>query len=84
MIKVTKFGDGEVALNAELIETIEATPDTVISLTSGKKVMVKEPVDEIVRRVIEYKRTILARVENISAGGEQGGSQQAADECGGR
>jgi len=79
MIKVTKFSGVEVALNAELIETIEATPDTVITLTNGKKLMVKEPVDEIVERVIAYKRRVLWRVEGAAAE-EEDGSQRAVIE----
>lgn len=60
MIKVTRFKshDHDMVLNAELIETIEETPDTVITLTTGKKLIVEESVDEIVRRVMEYKRAL--------------------------
>lgn len=55
MIKVTRLDHSELVVNAELIETIEATPDTVITLTSGKKLVVSEDVEEIVRRVLEYR-----------------------------
>lgn len=62
MIKLTKFQskdvDGEFILNAELIETIEETPDTVITLTSGKKILVEENMRQIVNLAIDYKRTI--------------------------
>ncbi len=40
-----------------MIEFVEAIPDTIISLASGKKIMVGEPVDVVVERVIEYKRS---------------------------
>ncbi|GIV20549.1 MAG: flagellar protein FlbD [Armatimonadota bacterium] len=56
MIKVTRLNHSEIVLNAELIETVEATPDTVITLTNGKKLVVSEEVDEIIRRVMEYRR----------------------------
>lgn len=56
MIKVTRLNHSEIVLNAELIETVEATPDTVITLTNGKKLVVSEEVDEIIRRVVEYRR----------------------------
>lgn len=46
------------ALNAELIFTIEETPDTVIALTTGKKLLVTESEQEIVEKIIEYKRQI--------------------------
>lgn len=56
MIKVTRLDHSELVVNAELIETVEATPDTVITLTSGKKLVVCEDVDEIIYRVLEYRR----------------------------
>jgi flagellar protein FlbD len=55
MIKVTRLDHSELVVNAELIETVEATPDTVITLTSGKKLVVSEHVDEIIQRVMEYR-----------------------------
>lgn len=59
MIKVTRFKtQDEIILNAELIETMEETPDTVITLTSGKKLIVEETMDELVRRVMEYKKAL--------------------------
>ncbi|SEO81291.1 MULTISPECIES: flagellar FlbD family protein [Propionispora] len=60
MIRVTrlKSQDRDFILNAELIETIEATPDTVITLTNGKKLIVEETPQEIVRNVMEYRRAI--------------------------
>lgn len=63
MIKLTRFNSqtnkkGEFVLNAEIIETIEETPDTVITLLNGKKLIVDEPMDEIVRRVMKYRRAL--------------------------
>lgn len=60
MIKLTKFKaqDHEFVLNAELIETVEETPDTVITLVNGKKVLVEESMDEVVRLVIRYRQQI--------------------------
>ena len=63
MIKLTKFNSqtnkkGEFVLNAEIIETIEETPDTVITLTNGKKFIGEEPMDELVRRVMKYRRAL--------------------------
>lgn len=59
MIKLTKLKNPDrFVLNAELIETIEETPDTVISLTTGKKLIVEESVDEIVRMVMDYRRAL--------------------------
>ena len=61
MIKLTKFNSenkqkAEFVLNAEIIETIEETPDTVITLTNGKKIIVEESMEDVVRQVVKYKR----------------------------
>ena len=60
MIKLTKFKsqDHEFAGNAELIESIEETPDTVITLTTGKKMIVEEGLNEVMRKIIEFRREI--------------------------
>jgi flagellar protein FlbD len=56
MIALSRLNKEQFVLNAEYIETIEETPDTVITLTSGKKLMVKDRLDDVVKRVIEYHR----------------------------
>ncbi len=58
MITVTRLNDAPLVINTDLIEFVESIPDTIISLTSGKKVMVKESIDEIVSRVENYQRKI--------------------------
>ncbi len=55
MIFVTKMNNEVVLLNNDLIETIEETPDTVVTLTTGKKLIIKESSKEILRRIIEFK-----------------------------
>ena len=60
MIYVTRLNHTPVVLNCDLIEHIETTPDTVISLTTGQKMMVLESADEVVDRVIRYRRSIFA------------------------
>ena len=57
MIRLTRLNKNELVINAEMIEFIEAIPDTIVTLTSGKKIMVFEPVDTVVERIGEYKRT---------------------------
>ncbi|WRS26688.1 flagellar FlbD family protein [Oscillospiraceae bacterium MB08-C2-2] len=59
MIKLTKLNKKEFYLNCELIETVEATPDTVITLRNGKLYIVAESPDEIVESVLKYKKGIL-------------------------
>ncbi|HXM42089.1 MAG TPA: flagellar FlbD family protein [Bryobacteraceae bacterium] len=58
MIHLTRLSHRPLVLNADLIETIEATPDTTIGLTNGQKLVVLEPAEEIVRRVVEFRRAI--------------------------
>ena len=56
MIKLTRFDGSEVAVNAELVKFVEAAPDTIVTLTSDQKILVLENVDEVIARIIEYKR----------------------------
>lgn len=58
MIEVTKLNDKKITLNSELIESVEEVPDTSITLTTGKKIMVKESRLEVKNLVLEYKREI--------------------------
>ena len=58
MITVTRLNGQEFIINAEKIRYIEQTPDTVICCDTGEKMMVKENVQEVVRRAIEYSRLI--------------------------
>jgi len=58
MIKVTHFNGREMAINAELIQFVESTPDTVITLVNKEKILVKESVDEVIKKVINYRRSI--------------------------
>ncbi len=56
MIKVTRLNGQLIVLNADLIEFVEEIPDTIISLTTGKKIMVQENAEQIIEKVIAYKR----------------------------
>jgi flagellar protein FlbD len=56
MIHLSRLNGKPFVLNADLIKFVEATPDTVISLTTGEKIMVAEDVDTVVGRAIEYGR----------------------------
>ena len=57
MITVSRLDGSEVVVNAELIELVEAMPDTHLTLTDGKRLIVREAPEEIVARVIAYRRT---------------------------
>ena len=65
MIELTKINDVKFTVNAEIIEFVEETPDTVISLTTGKKIIVKESRQEVTDLVISYKRAIYNTVCKI-------------------
>jgi flagellar protein FlbD len=58
MIRITRFNRSTFHLNATLIETVEATPDTMITLVNGKKMMVLETVDEVLAMVESYYRKV--------------------------
>ncbi len=58
MIVLHKLNGTEFVLNERHIETIEETPDTVITLTNDKKYLVKEPADEIIEKMIEYRQRV--------------------------
>jgi len=62
VIKVKRLNDKEFVVNSELILFVESTPDTVITLTTGQKIVVIESVDDIIKKVIDYH----ARIKMIS------------------
>lgn len=61
MIQLTRINNTTLVLNADLIEHIETTPDTVISLTNGQKFVVLEPAAEVMQKAIEYQRQVRQR-----------------------
>lgn len=60
MIRVTRLNAESIILNSDLIEFVESTPDTVLRLTSGQRLMVRETPEEIVSRVVLFRRSIIA------------------------
>ena len=58
MITLTRLNGQAFVLNAEKIKFVESTPDTVVCCETGEKLMVKESLQEVMRRAIEYARTI--------------------------
>jgi len=61
MIRLTRLNQKPLVLNAELIAYVESTPDTLVTLSNGNRVHVRETVDQVVDRVIAYKARILQR-----------------------
>ncbi|OGR57693.1 MAG: flagellar protein FlbD [Elusimicrobia bacterium GWC2_51_8] len=66
MIKLKKLNGFEIIVNAELIESVEATPDTVISLATGNRFIVRDSVEEVVARVVEYKKKVYSERKVIN------------------
>ena len=60
MIWLTRLNQTTLVLNSDLIEHIDVTPDTVITLTSGQILRVRESVEEVIRRVVEFRQRIQA------------------------
>ncbi len=58
MIRLTRLNGRPFVLNAEQIKTIEETPDTMVTLLAGDQVVVRESMDEVVRRAVEYARMV--------------------------
>lgn len=58
MIRVTRLNSSPLILNSDLIEHIESTPDTVITLTTGQSLRVRESADEVVERIVTFRRAI--------------------------
>ncbi|HEY8462558.1 MAG TPA: flagellar FlbD family protein [Bacillota bacterium] len=58
MIAVKRLNGEEILINPHLIETIEATPDTVVTLTTGRRLVIKESTAEVVAKIIQYRQTI--------------------------
>ena len=66
MIQVTRLNDSVLMINVEMIQSLQATPDTVITFTNHDRLMVKEPVEEISQRIIEYQRSVNPVIGNES------------------
>ena len=58
MIVLTKLNDVEIVVNSDYIEIMQETPDTTITLTTGRKIIVKEAVDDIIDKIITYKKSL--------------------------
>jgi len=62
VIAVTRLNDKELLVNPDLIEFVEETPDTVITLTTSRKLIVKEPADVLVDRIVTYRRKVFTQL----------------------
>lgn len=58
MIKLNRLNGENIVINNDLIEMIEETPDTVLTLTTGKKILVSESVDEVIEKAAQFKNKV--------------------------
>ena len=65
MIVITRLNHTPLVVNPDLIVFIEETPDTIITLANGEKIVVQETVGEVIKRVIEFKRSIFSPLTPI-------------------
>lgn len=66
MIQLTRLNGNSMAVNSDLIKFVEQAPDTVLTLVTGEKVVVKESAAEVISRILEFRRTVLAAAANHS------------------
>ncbi len=64
MIKVTRLNDSVLMVNVDRIQSLQAIPETVITFTNNDKIMVKEPLEEVSQRIVEYQRIINANSDS--------------------
>ncbi len=65
MIEVTRLDNSKMLINVEMIQSLQETPDTVITFTTRGKLIVKEPVEEISNKIIKYQRSIHNGFSNL-------------------
>jgi len=62
MIRLTRLNNQPLIVNSDLIKSVENAPDTVLSLVTGEKIIVRETTDEVLERVIAFRRAVLANL----------------------
>jgi flagellar protein FlbD len=79
MIQLTRLNHVPLIVNADLIEHVEVTPDTVVALTNGQKFMVLETAEEVVDKVVEFRRAIMSAARcplRVQENSEHAGADQ--------
>ena len=72
MIYITRLDHNTIVVNAELIATVESTPDTIVTLSNSRQFLVRESVAEVVARVLEYRRQVNGALRVVSAAPDTG------------
>lgn len=66
MIHVSRLSGEPFGLNADLIQRVEETPDTVVTLVDGTKLLIGESLAEVIERVVEFRASVLSHIESAS------------------
>lgn len=66
MIRLTRLNNQELAVNSDLIKFIEKSPDTVLTLTTGEKIIVRENTEQVIERIIAFRRSVLSGLISLT------------------
>jgi flagellar protein FlbD len=85
MIELTRLNGSPLVINCDLIKYAEASPDTVLTLVTGEKLVVLEPCTEVSQRILDYRATVLRRAwpeaaSSLSAKSAHDADQRARDQ----
>jgi flagellar protein FlbD len=64
MIQLTRLNNSSVSINSDLIKFVEQSPDTVITLLNGEKILVRESAEQILERIVQFRRRVLAGISS--------------------
>jgi len=67
MIQLTRLNNSALIVNSDLIKFVEQSPDTVITLLNGEKIIVRERVDQILERIVAFRRSVLQGLTTVGA-----------------
>lgn len=59
MIRLTRLNNHPLAVNSDLVKFVEQAPDTVITLITGEKIIVRESAEQVLDRIVEFRRSVL-------------------------
>ena len=79
MIQLTRLNNARLALNSDLIKYVEEAPDTVITLLNGEKLVVRETTEQVIERVLKFRRAILSGAKDCTPA--TGGDELAYPHC---
>jgi flagellar protein FlbD len=86
MIKLRRLNESQIVINTDLIEFIESTPDTVLTLTTGQKLIVADSIDEVIDKVVEFRKRSfpfvrIVQPERVTIEKDQPGAVEESPSC---